>query len=82
MRVRRRAQLHVMSSLGSHSERSMGLRGLFGEIDPFECVATSTVSTTSLERRSVKRNVGSAVATTPRLNLDWIVLSRAQCSLF
>ena len=50
----------------------MGLRGLFGEIDPFECVATSIVSTTSLEHRSVERNVGSAVVTTPRLNLDWI----------
>ena len=50
----------------------MGLRGLFSAIDPFECVATSTVSTTSSERRSVERNVGSAVAATPRLNLDWI----------
>ena len=50
----------------------MGLRGLFGEIDPFDRVATSTVSTTSMERRSVERNVESAVERTPRLNLDWI----------
>ena len=60
------------SSLGSRSEESMGLRGLFGVIDPFNRVSTSTVSTTNSERRSVERNVESAVAATPRLNLDWI----------
>ena len=62
----------LTSSLGSRSEESMGLRGLFGEIDPFERVDTTTVSTTSSERRSVERNVESTVATTPHLNLDWI----------
>ena len=50
----------------------MGLRGLFGEIDPFDCVNTSTVSTASMEHRSVERNVESTVERTPRLNLDWI----------
>ena len=50
----------------------MGLRGLFGEIDPFECVATLTILTTSLEHRSVERNMESVVATTLCLNLDWI----------
>ena len=60
------------SSLGSCSEGSMGLRGLFGEIDPFERVAISTVSTMSSEHRSVERNMESAVAMTPCLNLDWI----------
>ena len=60
------------SSLGSRSEESMGLGGLFGAIDPFNCVSTSTVSTTSLERRSVERNMDLTVATTPRPNLDWI----------
>ena len=45
------------SSPGSRSEGLMGLRGLFGEIDPFE---------------RVERNMESAVATTLRLNLDWI----------
>ena len=60
------------SSLGSHSEESMGLRGLFGEIDPFEHVATTTVSTTSSELRNVGRNEECPAVTTPRLNLGWI----------
>ena len=50
----------------------MGLRGLFGEIDPFERITTSTVSTTSMEHRSVEKNVESTAERTPRLNLDWI----------
>ena len=50
----------------------MGLRGLFGEIDPFERITTSTVSTMSLERRSVGRNEECPAVTTPRLNLGWI----------
>ena len=83
-RQRRRVQvrccaqvLHVMSqqsksSLGSCSEESMGLRRLFGAINPFKCVATSTISTTNLERRSIKRNVELTVVMTLHLNLDWI----------
>ena len=67
-----RCQQQSTSSLGSRSDNSMGLRGLFGTIDPFECVSTLTMSTTSLERRSIERNVESTVATTPRLNLDCI----------
>ena len=62
----------LMSSLGSHSEGSMGLRGLFGKIDPFERVATSTVSTTNLECRSVGRNEESPAVMTLCLNLGWI----------
>ena len=50
----------------------MGLRGLFGEIDPFEHVAISTVSTTSSELRSIGRNEEYPAVTTPRLNLGWI----------
>ena len=50
----------------------MGLRGLFSEIDPFECVTTMTVSTTSSELRSIGRNKESPAVTTPRLNLGWI----------
>ena len=50
----------------------MGLRGLFGAIDPFKHVATSTVSTMNLERRSVERNVESTAERMPHLNLDWI----------
>ena len=65
-------QQQLTSSLGSHFKELMWLRGLFGAINPFKCVTTSTVSTTSLERRSVERNAESIVATTPRLNLDWI----------
>ena len=42
----------------------MGLRGLFGLINPFNRVSTLTVSTTSSERRSVERNMESTVATT------------------
>ena len=60
------------SSLGSRSEESMGLRGLFGEIDPFEHVTISTISTTSSEHRSVGRNEERPAVTTPRLNLGWI----------
>ena len=60
------------SSLGSCSNDSMGLRGLFGAINPFDRVSTSTISTTSLERRSVKRNMESTAGKTLRLNLDWI----------
>ena len=60
------------SSLGSRSNNSMGLRGLFGVINPFDRVSTLIVSTMSMERRSVERNVESTVATTPCLNLDWI----------
>ena len=41
-------------------------------IDPFDHVSTLIISTTSSECRSVERNVESTVATTPRLNLDWI----------
>ena len=65
-------QQQSTSSLGSCSKELMGLRGLFGAIDPFDCVSTSTVSTTSLEHRSVERNVESTAGRTPRLNLDWI----------
>ena len=50
----------------------MGLRGLFNEIDPFKCINTSTISTMSMECRSVERNVELTAVTTPRLNLDWI----------
>ena len=60
------------SSLGSRSDDSMGLRGLFGAINPFKQVSTSTVSTMSLECRIVKRNVELTVVTTLCLNLDWI----------
>ena len=60
------------SSLGSRSEESMGLRGLFGEIDPFERIAISTISITSSEHRSVGRNKECPAVTTPRLNLGWI----------
>ena len=78
VQVRHRAQiLHAMSTavdiqLGSHSEELMGLRGLFGTINPFKHVSTSTMSTTSMERRSVERNMESTAVMTPRLNLDWI----------
>ena len=50
----------------------MGLRGLFGEIDPFERIATTTVSTTSSELRSVGRNEECPAVTTLCLNLGWI----------
>ena len=60
------------SSLGSHSEELMGLRGLFSAIDPFKCVSTSIVSTMSMEHRSLKRNLELTAVTTPHLNLDWI----------
>ena len=50
----------------------MGLRGLFGAINPFKCVTTSTVSTMSLEHRSVERNMELTVVTTLCMNLDWI----------
>ena len=50
----------------------MVLRGLFREIDPFKRVTISTVSTTSLELRSVRRNEECPAVTTPHLNLDWI----------
>ena len=74
--VRHRAQLHMMSTAVNIQprvplRRIEGIKGAV-RIDPFECIATSTVSTMSLERRSVERNVESAVTTTPRLNLDWI----------
>ena len=62
----------LTSSLGSHSEELMGLRGLFREINPFECVTILTISTTSSERRSVGRNEECPAVTTPRLNLGWI----------
>ena len=61
-----------MSSLGSCSKELMGLRGLFGAIDPFKSVSTLTVSTMSMEHRSIERNVESTAVTTLRLNLDWI----------
>ena len=65
-------QQQLTSSLGSRSDGSMGLRGLFGKINPFECITTSIVSTTNLEHRSVGRNEESPVVTTLHLNLGWI----------
>ena len=53
-------------------QRINGVKGLFSEIDPFERVAISTVSTTSSERRSVGRNEECPAVTTPPLNLGWI----------
>ena len=50
----------------------MGLRGLFREINPFERVAISTISTVSTECGSVGRNEESPAVTTPHLNLGWI----------
>ena len=65
-------QQQSTSNLGFRSDNSMGLRGLFDMIDPFEHVSTLTISTTSLECRSVKRNMELTVGRTLCLNLDWI----------
>ena len=75
--VRRHAQLHVMSTAVDVQprvplQRINGVKGAVGAIDPFECVTTSTIPTTSMERRSIERNMELTVATTPHLNLDWI----------